>query len=123
MSGYAIADTRTTITDTPDHITSSIPGVLPAAGIPADLVGATKNVAVRIAVLRATCVGAADTYSVHRLAIGDTTSTANAIAKDLPIENGETQALDNIILNAGDKVVVISGGGRVSFSADIGEEP
>ena len=123
MSGYAITDTRTTITDTPDRITASIPGILPGAGIQADLFSATKNVAARVAVLRAVCTGASDTYSIHRLAVGGTTSTANVIAKDLPIEIGETQSFDNIILNAGDKLVVVSAGGRVAFSADIGEEP
>lgn len=125
MAGFSIPDTRITILDTPDVITSSIDGARPAAGVPTEIVSATKNVSIRIFVLRVagSDAGSGDTYSIHRMPVADAASTTNAIAMNQPIDAGESQFFDNIIVKPGYKVVAVSTNGRVSFSADIGEAP
>jgi len=125
MSGYAIADTNITVNTTPDAITASVDGVRPAAGVTVDLIIAAKNVPIRVVVLRVagSDAGTGDTYSVHRLLSSGSPATVNAIAMNQPIDAGESHSFDNIVVNPGDKLVVVSANGRVTFSADIGEEP
>jgi hypothetical protein len=125
MSGYTITDTNTTIKDTPDAITAAVDGVRPAAGVSVDLVVASKNVPIRVVVLRVagSDAGTGDTYSVHRLVTAGAPSTTNAIAMNQPIDAGESHSFDNLVVNPGYKIVVVSANGRVTFSADIGEEP
>lgn len=119
MSGYAVPDPVVPIaavTGLPNRTEKA----RPAATINAVLLSATENAAILVNVLRVvnTSPSAAATYSLYRIATGGAATAEFAISANVPIGVGETHFHENIVLEAGEDLVVVSSTGDVTFSAD-----
>jgi hypothetical protein len=122
MAGVTISDTNTTTTEVAEAPNRPIPAAKPAAAVDTDLLTAAKGAPIRVFTLRvAVSAAGSDTYRVHRIAGAGAASAANALAYDVPVVQGEVNFHDDIILAPGDRLVVRSQGGNVTFSGEYAE--
>lgn len=89
----------------------------PAGATDTDLFVVASGKQAQVSIFACNQSASADTYRIAIIPSGDTLSGENYIAYDISLSANSSDNYTSLCLNAGDKVVIRSGSGNVSFTA------